>query len=156
MDTTGVVHQKKLYLDPFMDLYNSEILSYRISEKPNAIAIMEGLEEAIRVTNDCPFRRTFHSDQGWAYQMKAYHHKLKQHKIFQSMSRKGNCLDNSPMENFFALLKQEIFHGEIYRSFNELKKKIDQYIYYYNHKRIKMKLNWQSPVQFRKVAQTAV
>lgn len=81
-----------------MDLYNSEILSYRVSERPNAVAIMEGLEEAIQVTNNCPVRRTFHSDQGWAYQIKAYSSKLKEHKIFQSMSRKGNCLDNSPME----------------------------------------------------------
>lgn len=139
-----------------MDFYNSEILSYRISEKPNALAIMEGLEEAIQMTNDCPFRRTFHSDQGWAYQMNAYKNKLKQHKIFQSMSRKGNCLNNSPMENFFGLLKQEIFHGEVYRSLDELKTKIDQYIYYYNHKRIKKKLNWRSPVQFREAVKTAV
>lgn len=69
------------------------------------------------------------------------------------MSRKGNCLDNSPMENFFSLLKQEIFHGVIYRSFDELKTAIDRYIYYYNNKRMKKKLNWQIPVQFRKKAQ---
>lgn len=155
VDTKGVIRQKKLYLDPFMDLFNSEILSYRISEKPNAVAVMEGLEEAIQITSDCPYRRTFHSDQGWAYQMKAYSYQLKQHKIFQSMSRKGNCLDNSPMENFFSLLKQEIFHGEIYRSFDELKAAIDQYIYYYNNERMKKKLNWQSPVQFRKSARVA-
>jgi transposase InsO family protein len=153
IDIAGVVRQKKLYLDPFMDLYNSEILSYRVSKKPNAVAVMDGLEEAIQVTNDCSVRRTFHSDQGWAYQMKAYRHKLKQHKIFQSMSRKGNCLDNSPMENFFSILKQEIFHGEIYQSFDELKIAIDQYIYYYNNERMKKKLNWQSPVQFRKATQ---
>lgn len=136
-----------------MDLFNSKILSYRISEKPSAVAVMEGLEEAIRLTNDCVYRRTFHSDQGWAYQMKAYGQKLKQHKIFQSMSRKGNCLDNSPMENFFSLLKQEIYHGEIYRSFDELKTAIEQYIDYYNNERMKKKLNWQSPVQFRKTYQ---
>lgn len=154
-DAMGIFRQKKLYLDPFMDLFNGEILSYRISEKPNAVAVMDGLEEAIQVTDDCPYRRTFHSDQGWAYQMNAYSHKLKEHNIFQSMSRKGNCLDNSPMENFFGLLKQEIFHGEIYRSFNELKEAIEQYIYYYNHKRMKKKLNWQSPVQFRETTQLA-
>ena len=154
-DDKGVVREKKLYLDPFMDMYNSEILSYRISEKPNAVAVMEALEETIKVTEDCPYRRTFHSDQGWAYQMKAYSHKLKEHKIFQSMSRKGNCLDNSLMENFFSLLKQEIFHGEIYRSFDELKTAIDTYIYYYNNERMKKKLNWQSPVQFRIAEQTA-
>ncbi|MGL9814669.1 transposase [Enterococcus sp. DIV0098] len=155
VDTKGVIRQRKLYLDPFMDMYNSEILSYRISEKPNALAIMEGLEEAIAITNACPYRRTFHSDQGWAYQMKAYRRKLKKQKIFQSMSRKGNCLDNSIMENFFSLLKQEIFHGETYHSFDELKTAIDNFIYYYNNYRMKQKLNWKSPVQFRKAAQNA-
>lgn len=85
--------------------------------------------------------------------MKAHSYQLKQHKIFQSMSRKGNCLDNSSTENFFGLLKQEIFHGEIYRSFDELKTAIDQYIYYYSNERMKKNLNWQSPVQFRKSAQ---
>ncbi|WP_430608171.1 IS3 family transposase [Enterococcus sp. AZ170] len=148
-DPKGIIRQKKLYLDPFMDMYNSEILSYRISEKPNALAIMEGLEEAIKLTNDCPYRRTFHSDQGWAYQMKAYSYKLKKQNIFQSMSRKGNCLDNSIMENFFSLLKQEIYHGKTYSSFEELKTAIDNYIYYYNNERMKKKLNWKSPVQFR-------
>ncbi|HBM6726321.1 TPA: IS3 family transposase [Enterococcus faecium] len=156
VDAKGIIRQKKLYLDPFMDMFNSEILSYRISEKPNALAVMEGLEEAIQTTNDCPYRRTFHLDQGWAYQMKAYRNKLKEYKIFQSMSRKGNCLDNSLMENFFGLLKQEIFHGKVYNCFEELKSAIDSYIYYYNNERIKQKLNWQSPVQFRKTTVTVV
>lgn len=156
VDAKGIIRQKKLYLDPFMDMFNSEILSYRISEKPNALAVMEGLEEAIQTTNDCPYRRTFHPDQGWAYQMKAYRNKLKEYKIFQSMSRKGNCLDNSLMENFFGLLKQEIFHGKVYNCFEELKSAIDSYIYYYNNERIKQKLNWQSPVQFRKTTVTVV
>ncbi len=156
VDAKGIIRQKKLYLDPFMDMFNSEILSYRISEKPNALAVMEGLEEAIQTTNDCPYRRTFHSDQGWAYQMKAYRNKLKEYKIFQSMSRKGNCLDNSLMENFFGLLKQEIFHGKVYNCFEELKSAIDSYIYYYNNERIKQKLNCQSPVQFRKTTVTVV
>ncbi|MBF2421379.1 IS3 family transposase, partial [Listeria seeligeri] len=63
---------KKLYLDPFLDMFNGEILSYRISERPNAKAIMDAQKEAMDRTDDCPYRRTFHSDQGWAYQMKAY------------------------------------------------------------------------------------
>ncbi|MEO1768506.1 transposase [Enterococcus sp. 665A] len=151
-DKFGTIREKKLYLDPFLDMYNSEIISYRISEKPNALAIMKALDEAIQVTEDCIYRRTFHSDQGWAYQMKAYNYKLKEHKIFQSMSRKGTCLDNSIMENFFSLLKQEIYHGREYHSFEELKQAIDDYIQYYNHERMKGKLNWQSPVQFREAA----
>ncbi|HAP5201538.1 TPA: transposase family protein, partial [Enterococcus faecalis] len=68
-DNAGIFRQKKLYLDPFMDMYNSEILSYSLSTQPNGKTVMEGLKEAISQTNDCPYRRTFHSDQGWAYQM---------------------------------------------------------------------------------------
>lgn len=152
-DFKGVLRQKKLYLDPFMDLYNNEIISFSISKQPNAQTIMNSLKQAIKATSDCPYRRTFHSDQGWAYQMKAYRQTLEQNMIFQSMSRKGNCLDNSPMENFFGLLKQEIFHGKIYYDYEELKQTIEEYIYYYNHHRIKEKLNWQSPIEFRQKQQ---
>ena len=65
------------------------------------------------------------------------------------MSRKGNCFDNSPMENFFGILKQEMYYGETYCSFEELKMAIDKYIKYYNEKRIKAKLGWCSQVQYR-------
>lgn len=75
---------------------------------------MNALKEAIDITSDCKFRRTFHSDQGWAYKMKSYNHTLKQNRIYQSMSRKGNCLDNSVMENFFGIMKQEMYYGQIF------------------------------------------
>ena len=65
------------------------------------------------------------------------------------MSRKGNCFDNSPMENFFGILKQEMYYGMTYYSFDELKEAIEKYIKYYNEKRIKEKLGWMSPVQYR-------
>lgn len=145
----GCMTIHKLYLDPFMDMCNGEILSYGIGKKPSAKNIMEALNEAIEITADCPFRRTFHSDQGWAYQMKTYSDRLKEERIFQSMSRKGNCLDNSVMENFFGLLKQEIYYGVVYYSYEELKSEIERFIKYYNEKRIKEKLGWRSPVQYR-------
>ena len=104
VDEKGRMTIKKLYLDPFMDMFNGEILSFGISSKPSAESIMNALNEAISVTNDCVYRRTFHSDQGWAYQMKVYSRTLQENKIFQSMSRKGNCHDNSVMENFFGIL----------------------------------------------------
>ena len=91
-------------------------LSFRIGKQPSAKNVMEALEEAIEIASDCPYRRTFHSDQGWAYQMKAYVHRLKEERILQSMSRKGNCHDNAVIENFFGLLKQEIYYGEVYYS----------------------------------------
>lgn len=89
------------------------------------------------------------TDRGWAYQMKAYSQKLKENRIFQSMSRKGNCHDNSVMENFFGILKQEIYYGKVYYSYEELKQAIIKYIDYYNNKRIKQKLGWLSPVEYR-------
>ena len=149
VDEKGKMVIRKLYLDPYMDLCNGEILSYSISPKPSAIGIMTALKAAINITSDCPYRRTFHSDRGWAYQMNAYIHELKQHRIFQSMSRKGNCYDNSVMENFFGILKQEIYYGEVYYSFEELKEVIEKYIIYYNEQRIKQRLGWMSPVEYR-------
>ena len=81
--------------------------------------------------------------------MKAYTHELKEHRIFQSMSRKGNCYDNSVMENFFSILKQEMYYGVVYYSYEELKEAIQKYIVYYNEQRIKQKLGWMSPVEYR-------
>lgn len=149
INENGKTTIKKAYLDPFLDMYNSEILSYSFSRRPSAEAINNALLKTIEITKDCPYRRTFHSDQGWAYQMKQYSNTLIEHKIFQSMSHKGTCLDNSPMENFFGVMKQEMYYGKIFSSFEELKESVDTYIYYYNNKRIKSRLGYKSPVQFR-------
>lgn len=149
VDEKGRMVIKKLYLDPFMDLCSREIISYGISQRPSAESIMKALNEAIEVTNDCKYRRTFHSDQGWAYQMKSYVRTLEENKIFQSMSRKGNCHDNSVMENFFGIMKQEMYYGMTYYSYEELKIAIQKYIRYYNEQRIKEKLGWMSPVEYR-------
>ncbi|NLY46967.1 MAG: IS3 family transposase [Tissierella sp.] len=149
VDQKGRMLIKKLYLDPFMDLCNREILSHSISSRPSGQNIIQALNEAIEITSDCKYRRTFHSDRGWAYQMKAYSRVLESNRIFQSMSRKGNCIDNSPMENFFGIMKQEMYYGMVYYSYEELKNAIEKYIKYYNEKRIKEKLGWMSPVEYR-------
>ncbi len=149
VDSKGHMAMQKLYLDPFMDMCNGEILSFGIDRHPSAINVMNALNKAIEVTADCPYRRTFHSDQGWAYQMKAYSHRLREEHIFQSMSRKGCYYNNSVMENFFGLLKQEIYYGIVYYSYEELKAEIERYIKYYNEERIKEKLGWMSSVQYR-------
>lgn len=90
-----------------------------------------------------------HSDQGWQYQMKAYQFMLKQKNISASMSRKGNCLDNAIIENFFGTLKSELFYLKKYDSIAELNKDIVDYIKYYNNDRIRLNLNGMSPVQYR-------
>lgn len=139
-----------MYLDPYLDMFNEEILSYRLSKRPNAKAILDALDETITIARNCPYRTTIHTDQGWGYQMKAFNKRLKDNNIFQSMSRRGNCLDNSPMENFFGIMKQEMYYGVVYESFEELKAAVDNYIYYYNHHRIKEKLTGLSPIEYRK------
>ncbi|MFV2048284.1 IS3 family transposase [Metabacillus sp. YM-086] len=140
---------EKLYFNPIMDMFNSEILSYGISKRPTLELALKPLEEALEIVKESKYRTTIHSDQGWHYQHNKWIKTLKKHKVFQSMSRKGNCLDNSPMENFFGLLKQEMYYGEALCSFEELKIKIEEYIIYYNNKRIKQKLAGRSPVQYR-------
>ena len=145
----GNYQVKKLYLNPYLDMHNSEIISYEISKRPTLEPILKALDKAIEITNINKDKRIFHSDQGWAYQIKQYTSRLETEGITQSMSRKGNCLDNSPMENFFGILKQEIYYGKKFYSYEELKETIEEYIQYYNKDRIKEKLGYLSPIEYR-------
>lgn len=149
ISSNGALVIKKLYLDPYMDMFNSEILAYSVGKHPSAENITAAMNKTIEITSDCPYRRTFHSDRGWAYTMPSYQKVLKDNRIFQSMSRKGNCHDNSVMENFFGILKQEIYYGKNYYSYESLVAAIDKFIVYYNEHRIKERLNWMSPVEYR-------
>ena len=121
-----------------------------ISKQPTLEPILKALNKAIEITNKKKEKRIFHSDQGWAYQIDQYTSKLESNDITQSMSRKGNCLDNSPMENFFGILKQEIYYGNKFYSYEHLKQTIEDFIKYYNEERIKEKLWYLSTVEYRK------
>ena len=145
--TEFAVCDEKVYLSPILDMYNNEIVSYSISTSPNFNQTREMLDGLINKlpTNSKPI---LHSDQGWQYQMKEYQRILKENNITQSMSRKGNCLDNSVMENFFGILKTEMFFGEKFESVNTFIDKLKEYIYYYNNERIILKLKM-SPVKYR-------
>ena len=138
----------KLYLSPVLDLYNGEIISYAISERANYRQVDEMLDKAFSRLPDSS-GLILHSDQGWQYQMKSYQNLLKAKGITQSMSRKATCLDNAVAENFFGLLKTELFYLEKFDSIDQLEKAIIDYIDYYNNRRIKLKLNGLSPVQYR-------
>ena len=138
----------KLYLSPILDMYNGEIISYSISERPVLGQVMDMLDKAFEKIPDNT-DLIFHSDQGWQYQHKQYQQRLKEKGIRQSMSRKGNCLDNSVMENFFGLLKSELLYLREFCSIEEFKVELEKYIDYYNNKRIKSKLKGLSPVQYR-------
>ncbi|MFV8394129.1 IS3 family transposase [Flavobacterium sp. LB2P6] len=139
---------KKLYLSPIIDLFNQEIISYELTERPVFNQVVMMLKKAFKkIPNNTNL--TLHSDQGWQYQMKQYQYLLKEKGIKQSMSRKGNCLDNAIIENFFGILKSELFYIQKFASLEELKREIKQYINYYNSVRIKSNLNKMSPIQYR-------
>jgi transposase InsO family protein len=142
------VSGNKLYLSPIIDLFNQEIVSYELTERPVFNQVVMMLKKAFKkIPNNTNLM--LHSDQGWQYQMKQYQHLLKEKGITQSMSRKGNCLDNAIIENFFGILKSELFYLKKYKSIDQLKKEINEYIIYYNNDRIKSNLNKMSPIQYR-------
>ena len=129
----------KLYLSPILDIHNREIISYSISKSPNYEQTKEMLSGAFKKHPDLK-GLIFHSDQGWQYQMEAYHKALKEHDIIQSMSRKGNCLDNCVMENFFGKMKNEMFYGHEYEfhTLDELRIAMEEYIEYIIHKELQL------------------
>jgi putative transposase len=142
------VSGSKLYLSPIIDLFNQEIISYELTERPvfNQVVVM--LNKAFRkIPNNT--KLLLHSDQGWQYQMTHYQHLLKEKGIIQSMSRKGNCLDNAIIENFFGILKSEMFYTQKFKSIEQLKTEIHKYIIYYNNERIKSNLKKMSPIKYR-------
>ena len=144
------IHDEKLYLSPIIDLFNGEIISFNLSRHPNFNQVVDMLEKAFeKIPNDTNL--ILHSDQGWQYQMKQYQHLLEEKGIRQSMSRKGNCLDNACAESFFGTLKSELFYikEKTYKNIEELEKDIIKYIDYYNNRRIKGKLKGMSPVNYR-------
>lgn len=142
------VSGNKLYLSPIIDLFNGEIISYNISERPVFAQITDMLKKGLKKIKNTE-NIILHSDQGWQYQMKSYQMLLKEKGIAQSMSRKGNCLDNAVIENFFGTLKSEMFYTKKFKTIDELKKEIKEYINYYNHERIRLNLKGKSPVQYR-------
>lgn len=139
---------EKLYLSPILDLFNGEIISYSLTSSPNLKQVMNMLNLAFD-KHDNLNELIFHSDQGWQYQHKTYQRRLRDKGIKQSMSRKGNCLDNSVMENFFGLLKSELFYLQDFKDINHFRYELIDYIEWYNKDRIKSKLKGLSPIQYR-------
>jgi transposase InsO family protein len=142
---------KKLYLAPILDLHSQDVISYRISQKPLLAEIFAMLSDAFEKIPD-GIGLILHSDQGWQYQHKHYQQMLNSKGIRQSMSRKGNCLDNAVMENFFGLLKSELLYLQEFDSIDHFKAELIDYLDYYNNRRIKAKLKGLPPVLHRQQA----
>ena len=140
----------KCYISPILDMNTNEIISYDLSTSPNLKQISRMLKRAFEKFPNLS-GLIVHSDQGWQYQNAYYRNELKKRGIIQSMSRKGNCYDNCIMETFFGRLKNEMYYGyeKEYSSFEEFSIAIEEYIEYYNNKRIQAKTKWMPPVKYR-------
>lgn len=148
-DVTQInIGQDKCYLSPILDMYNGEIISYTISDHPDLRMVMDMLKKAF-VRKPVYGKLIIHSDQGWHYQHCSYQKALRDRHIVQSMSRKGNCLDNAMMENFFGIMKSELLYPNTFRNMDHFKQELKKYIEYYNNDRIKLRLKGMSPVVYR-------
>ncbi|SQC15002.1 transposase [Klebsiella pneumoniae] len=142
------VQEKSFTCRQFSICLTGRFIAYSLSERPvmeMVNTMLDGAFPKLR-PGDAPL---LHSDQGWHYRMRSYQERLKAHGMTQSMSRKGNCLDNAVMENFFGTLKSECFNLREFRSVSALRKAVEDYIHYYNNERISLKLKGLSPVEYR-------
>jgi transposase InsO family protein len=138
----------KLYLSACMDLFNGEIVAYRMARRP-VFELVSGTFEAALSRTNCGAKLIVHSDQGWHYKMQPYRAMLARRGVTQSMSRKGNCFDNAVIESFFGTLKAEYFRLAAPTSIDALETGVHDYVHYYNNERIKLGLQGLSPVAFR-------
>lgn len=139
---------QKLYLSPILDLCSRDIVSYTIYERPVLSMVTEMVRQAFAQIPDNT-DLILHSDQGWHYQHKQYQRMLEAKDIRQSMSRKGNCLDNAVIENFFGLLKSELLYLQKFDSMEHFKAELIEYMDYYNNRRSKAKLKGLPPAIHR-------
>lgn len=147
-DITVIVQNgQRYYLSVIMDLFNREVVAYRMGRHMDLSLVMESVKEAIggKKTDGL----MIHSDQGGHYTSPAYGTYLRKRGIVQSMSGRGNCLDNASMENFFGHLKSELIYNRRFCTGEELTKNVRDYIRFYNNERIQEKLNKMAPVEYR-------
>ncbi|MGX4763640.1 IS3 family transposase [Holzapfeliella sp. JNUCC 72] len=140
----------RVYFSPILDLHSREVLDYEISSHPTVKLTLNPVQRLVKRLPQTQTQPILHSDQGFQYQTPIWQKTLKDNSISQSMSRKGNCLDNAAMESFFHIMKAEVMTTH-YQTKPELVDAMKKWIHYYNNDRIKLKLGGKSPVQYRKL-----
>lgn len=143
--------RKRAYLSALMDLYNNEIIAYKLSDSLEIEFVENTIKDALNNRKNLK-NLIIHSDQGCHYMSRAYKTILKQNNIIQSMSRKGNCYDNACIESFFGKLKTELIYQNKYNCKEELFNDIEKYIAWYNTERFQSKLKNRTPVEYRSAA----
>lgn len=141
------VNEHRIYLSVIMDLFNNEVISYQLSNHPTLDFVLNTVQEAVVKTKVC--NTMLHSDQGGQYTSKEFKQLLISHGIAQSMSKRGNCLDNAAIESFFSHLKSEFVYNQKFKSKEQFVLELDQYIHFYNNERFQAKLKQMAPVIYR-------
>ena len=135
----------KLYLSAILDLCDRRIVSYVLSEHNDNPLVYTTFDRAVKTNPEA--HPLFHSDRGFQYTNRVFHHKLIQAGMTQSMSRVAHCIDNGPMEGFWGILKRERYYGRRFTSKQELVRMIEQYIFYYNTIRVQRNLGVMTPME---------
>lgn len=137
----------KAYLSAILDLGDNSIISYVLGKSNNNKLVFDTLDKAIISNpNVTPL---FHSDRGFQYTSKIFKNKLNAINAIQSMSRVGRCIDNGPMESFWGTLKSEMYYLRKFNTYEELNQAIDEYMEFYNTKRLQKKLKGMAPIEYR-------
>ena len=140
---------RKIYLSAILDLYDRRIVSYIIRDRNDNPLVFDTLDAAIAANPDA--HPLFHSDRGFQYTNRVFYNKLQSAGMEQSMSRIGKCIDNGPMEGFWGILKRERYYGRRFLSREELVQMIENYITYYNNRRVQRNLGVLTPMESTKI-----
>lgn len=135
----------KIYLSAILDLYDRRIVSFVIGDSNNNALVFDTFDKAVEANPDA--HPLFHSDRGFQYTNRTFHTKLENAGMVQSMSRVARCIDNGPMEGFWGILKRERYYGKRFTDKASLVKMIEDYIYYYNNKRLQRNLGVLTPME---------
>lgn len=139
------VEVRKVYLSAILDLCDRRIVSFVIGERNDNPLVFKTFDKAVRANPDA--HPLFHSDRGFQYTNRTFHHKLVKAGMTQSMSRVARCIDNGPMEGFWGILKRERYYGWRFTSKEELVQMIMSYISYYNNRRVQRNLGVLTPME---------
>jgi transposase InsO family protein len=139
------IEKHKVYLSAILDLYDRRIVSYIIRDRNNNTLVFDTFDTA--VDNNPDAHPLFHSDRGFQYTNRVFHAKLEAAAMKQSMSRVAKCIDNGPMEGFWGIIKRERYYGKRFTSRESVVKMIEDYIEYYNNKRLQRNLGVLTPME---------
>lgn len=133
----------KAYLSAILDYGDNQIVAFKLSEHNNNALVNDTVSQIEDLI--LPMKTLLHSDRGFQYTSNHFKEYIEKNEVIQSMSRVGKCIDNGPMENFWGIIKEEMYRLKTYKTFKELEQDIKSYIDFYNTKRVTLKMGLKIP-----------